>query len=98
MEPNVKCLSIADLTAASSAAQEDHVITPSSHEDFQEVFLNFHFTGSELMRRRPAVNTIHFKSSPMPLQVYVANIFAYSSHCLFVVCVTLTEMVKCCNI
>lgn len=46
---------------------------PTSENDFQEVFLNFHFSGSDLISPRPAVNTIHYKGPPVPLQVKLIN-------------------------
>ncbi|XP_056008379.1 uncharacterized protein LOC125665694 [Ostrea edulis] len=69
-EAYVECLSVVDLRAAAPETPKEPKSDPTSHEDFQEVFLNFHFTGSDLMRRRPAVNTIHYQSPPMPLQVF----------------------------
>ncbi|XP_062567441.1 uncharacterized protein LOC134229689 [Saccostrea cucullata] len=69
IEPSIKCLSISDLKASSSSSNSNPVSIPESPDDFQEIFLNFHFTGSDVKRPRPAVNTIHYKSPPTPLLI-----------------------------
>ncbi|XP_061193997.1 uncharacterized protein LOC133202238 [Saccostrea echinata] len=69
-EPYTKCLSVVDLRASSQHSNTNPVDVPTSRDNFQEIFLNFNFRGTDSMRRRPAVNTIHYKSPPMPLQVF----------------------------
>ncbi|XP_061193764.1 uncharacterized protein LOC133201995 [Saccostrea echinata] len=69
IEPSVKCLSIADLKASSISRMLNPVSIPDSPDDFQEIFLNFHFTGNGVKRARPAVNAIHYKSPPTPLLI-----------------------------
>lgn len=62
-EPRAQYLSVADMRAPANDKRVSPIAVPESLEDFQEVFLNFHFNG------RPAVNAIHFKNPPVPLQV-----------------------------
>ncbi|XP_061193854.1 uncharacterized protein LOC133202090 isoform X2 [Saccostrea echinata] len=69
-EPNTKCLSVADLKATSRSIEETPVAVPTSRDDFQEIFLNFNPIGTKVKRVRPAVNSIHYKHPPIPLQIY----------------------------
>lgn len=68
-EPRARYLSVADMRAPANDKRASPIAVPESLEDFQEVFLNFHFNGSALLFGRPAVNAIHFKNPPVPLQV-----------------------------
>ncbi|XP_065929673.1 uncharacterized protein [Magallana gigas] len=68
-EPRAQYLSVADMRGPANGKRASPIAVPESLEDFQEVFLNFHFNGSALLFERPAVNAIHFKNPPVPLQV-----------------------------
>lgn len=69
-EPNTKCVPINEVKSTPKSVAQIPVPIPTSENDFQEVFLNFHFSGSDLISPRPAVNTIHYKGPPVPLQLY----------------------------
>lgn len=60
-EPRAQYLSVADMRAPANDKRASPIAVPESLEDFQEVFLNFHFNGSALLFGRPAVNAIHFQ-------------------------------------
>lgn len=68
-EPHAQFLSVADMRVPANDKRDSPIAVPESLEDFQEVFLNFHFNGSALLFVRPAVNDIHFRNPPVPLQV-----------------------------
>lgn len=68
-EPNTECLPINTLKSTPQSSTQVPVPIPTSEDDFQEVFLNFHFSGNDHISARPAVNTIHYKGSPVPLQL-----------------------------
>lgn len=72
-EPNTKCVPINEVKSTSKSVAQVPVPIPTSENDLQEVFLNFHFSGSDLISPRPAVNTIHYKGPPVPLQVKLIN-------------------------
>lgn len=72
-EPNTKCVPINEMKSTPKSVAQVPVPIPTSENDFQEVFLNFHFSGSDLISPRPAVNTIHYKGPPVPLQVKLIN-------------------------
>lgn len=80
-EPRAQYLSVADMRAPANDKRASPIAVPESLEDFQEVFLNFHFNGSALLFGRPAVNAIHFKNPPVPLQVSFV-IFDFKVLCL----------------
>lgn len=67
--PHAQCLSVADLKALSHTNVESLKANQESTEEFQEFFLNFHFSGSSHRLERPSVNTIHFITPPEALQV-----------------------------
>lgn len=67
--PHAQCLSVADLKALSHTNVESLKANQESTEEFQEIFLNFHFSGSSQRLERPSVNTIHFITPPEALQV-----------------------------
>ncbi|XP_022309214.2 uncharacterized protein LOC111114966 [Crassostrea virginica] len=72
-QPYSTCLSIADLQSLSPSQPDNSdspIVLPESQNDFQEFFFNFHFTGYDVIRERPAVNTIHYTNPPVPLQMY----------------------------
>lgn len=72
-EPNTKCVPINEVKSTPKSVAQVPVPIPTSEDDFQEAFLNFHFSGSDLISPRPAVNTIHYKGPPVPLQVKLIN-------------------------
>lgn len=67
--PHAQCMSVADLEALSHTNVESPKAFQESANEFQEFFLNFHFSGSDQRLERAAVNTIHFKNPPEALQV-----------------------------
>lgn len=67
--PHAQCLSVADLEAPSHTNVESPKAFQESANEFQEFFLNFHFSGSDQRLERASVNTIHFKNPPEALQV-----------------------------
>lgn len=67
--PHAQCMSVADLEAPSHTNVESPKAFQESANEFQEFFLNFHFSGSDQRLERAAVNTIHFKNPPEALQV-----------------------------
>lgn len=68
-EPHAQFLSVADMRVPANDKRDSPIAVPESLEDFQEVFLNFHFNGSALLFVRPPVNAIHFRNPPVPLQI-----------------------------
>lgn len=72
--PHSQCLSVADLKAPSHTNVESPKAFQEPAEEFQEFFLNFHFTGSNQRLERPSVNAIHFKNPPEALQVKIFNL------------------------
>lgn len=88
-EPNARYLSVADMRAPANDKMDSPIAVPKSLKDFQEVFLNFHFNGSALLFDRPAVNAIHFRNPPVPLQVssfikYHVNFYSFFyASCLY---------------
>lgn len=67
--PHAQCMSVADLEAPSHTNVESPKAFQELANEFQEFFLNFHFSGSDQRLERAAVNTIHFKNPPEALQV-----------------------------
>ena len=73
--PYSRCLSIAHLQSLSLFQPDNsdsRIALPESQNDFQEFFFNFHFSGYDVIRERPAVNTIHYTNPPVPLQVLLS--------------------------
>lgn len=62
-----KFLSTIYLLTPTSLYMYEQTIYSSFHQYL--IFLNFNFNGSALLFGRPAVNAIHFKNPPVPLQV-----------------------------
>lgn len=96
--PHAQCMSVADLEAPSHTNVKSPKAFQESANEFQEFFLNFHFSGSDQRLERAAVNTIHFKNPPEALQVEMSvqsfimtrihsslifNIFFFSIGCLY---------------
>ncbi|XP_078320451.1 uncharacterized protein LOC144621367 [Crassostrea virginica] len=67
--PHTLCQPINESKSTQQSISDLPVPVPREHEEFQEVFLNFHLAGITPMTSRPSVNTIHYKSPPVPLQV-----------------------------
>ena len=69
--PYTLCQPINEFRSTQQSISDLPVPVPRDHEDFQEVFLNFHLAGITPMTSRLSVNTIHYKNPPVPLQVCV---------------------------
>lgn len=82
--PHAQCMSVADLEAPSHTNVESPKAFQESANEFQEFFLNFHFSGSDQRLERAAVNTIHFKNPPEALQVEMSVQIIYNDKDSFI--------------